>query len=183
MPGLLQDAERNGPVQPAPQGGEIQGGEVNASPEQQAQYEKFVLAATDMVYDEKVMPGIVERLKGANDPVEGLASAAVMVTQRVVDSAEKAGETIDQAVSFNAAMEIIMDLATLANESGVHEYTPEEMQAATERMIQLGSKGGGQAVGTAPGAAPPSGPPAPGSDPRAGPAIPPGAPPARPGVV
>lgn len=170
MPGLLQRAEQNGPVAPAPQGDEIQGGETNASPQQQAQYEKFVLAATDMIYDQKIMPGIVERLGALDDPIESLANTAILVTQRVNDAATKAGEPVEEAVSFNAAMEIIMDLATLAKESGVHEYTPQEMQSATERMIQLGTKGGPQ-VGQ-PGAAPQAGPVTPGTTPG-GPVAPP----------
>ncbi len=127
-----------GPAQgaPAPVGGAAapaQGGggeQPNVSPAEQQIYEQFVNNAFSAIYDEKSLPSIIESLKGDGNPVEGLANTAVGVVVRVQDSAEQSGQALGEEVVFSAGTEILEDLASLSEKAGIHEFTPEELEAA-----------------------------------------------------
>ena len=138
MPGLLTQqpggvpAAASAPAQGAPTPAQGDSGEQpNVSPEEQAIYEQFVNNAFSAIYDEKSLPSIIESLKGDGNPVEGLANTAVGVVARVQDSAEQAGQALPPEVVFQAGVEILEDLAELAEKAGVHDFTPEELEGAT----------------------------------------------------
>ena len=74
-----------------------EGLEANASPEEQAMYEKVMSNAMKMIYPEgegegSVSPAIIDTMKASDNPVLGVATAAVTIVQQVRDSAQKAGE-------------------------------------------------------------------------------------------
>ena len=145
MPGLL--TQQQGPAgavaQPiaganpaAP--GQVSGEEQpNVTEAEQQIYDTFVDNAFSAIYDEKSLPQIKESLKGAGDPVEGLANTAVSVITRVQDSAEQAGQTLPPDVVFHAGVEILENLADFASKSGIHDYTPEEIEGGTYRAMDI----------------------------------------------
>ncbi len=113
------------------------GEQPNVSPAEQQIYEQFVNNAFSAIYDEKSLPSIIESLKGDGNPVEGLANTAVGVVVRVQDSAEQAGQALPPEVVFQAGAEILEDLADLAENAGVHDFTPEELEGATFQAMDL----------------------------------------------
>lgn len=155
QPGL---APAGVPARPAtPPGGaspaQADGQQPNVSPEEQGIYDQFVNNAFSVVYDEKSLPSIIESLKGDGNPVEGLANTAVGVVVRVQDSAEEAGQALPPEVVFHAGKQILEDLADLAGEAGVHEFTDEEVDGAWFKSMDLYRelKGGGDSGAALPG--------------------------------
>ncbi len=127
-------APAGGVPAPGQGGGEEQS---NVSPEEQRIYDQFVDNALSAIYDEKSLPSIIESLKGDGNPVDGLANTAVAVVTRVQDSAEKAGQELSPDVVFPAGSEILEDLANLAGEAGIHEFTPEEVEGALFQAMDI----------------------------------------------
>jgi hypothetical protein len=114
------------------------GGEAsNVSPEEQAEYDRFMDRAFRLIYDAKVFPGLLERLRATPDPVEGLASVTVMVVTRLQDSARQQGVAISPDVLYHGGLEIMEDLAATAEKARVHAYTDKEMEAALYQALDL----------------------------------------------
>lgn len=149
MAGLLNDkmAAELGGAQPAaqPMRGEADpmadGGEQpNVTPEEQAQYDRFVDNGLKIIFDEKTAPQILKRLQASGNPIEGLASATVNVVLGLKDSAEKAGQKLDPAVLLHGGAELMENIAELSDAAGVHKFTPEELEQATyAAMDQYGT--------------------------------------------
>lgn len=102
----------------------------NVSPEEQAEYEQFVTNGMQLMYNEELMPQLLERIEGAGNPVEGLANAAAMVVMRLEDSAEGQERAISEDVKFHGGTELLEQMAELAQEAGIHEYSEEEVESA-----------------------------------------------------
>jgi hypothetical protein len=132
-------------AEPAPEGEEATGGEQptgkgglspNAPPEQQQQYERFVLNGMLIIYDKKANATIIQQLRsGAKvDPVGTLAQVAVMVVSRL---REGGGVNVGPDVMMQGGAEIIEELAELSDRAGAHTYTDEEKQAALYKGADL----------------------------------------------
>jgi hypothetical protein len=133
-----------------PQGG---GGDGRAaSPEQQQQYNAFLLAAMRLIYSgqgpdgqPRVQPAIIERLKmrtqgvpESDQAVSALASLTVMIERRVEAAAQQSGKPVeDPAVLYHAGSEIMSDLATIAEKARIYNYTPKEISGAWVRAVDL----------------------------------------------
>lgn len=111
--------------------------QANVSPEEQAQYDRFVNNAYSMIYDDKAMPQIVKRMGSGEDPVEALASTAAMVVTALEDNAKAKGVEISPDVLLHGGMEILGDLADLSKEAGGHEYSEAEIEGATYRAMDI----------------------------------------------
>lgn len=126
------------PMEDAPTAGPGAGEEQpNVSPEEQKEYEQFIDNALSLVYDDKVLPTVLQRLSGGGDPIEGLAAATVLIVDRLEDSAKKAGRQISPDVLMHGGKEILEDLANLAEQAKIHTFTPEEAEGAYYRALDL----------------------------------------------
>jgi hypothetical protein len=106
-----------------------------ASPEEQAIYEKFVLNCLNILYDPKVRGTVATMLKGADhDPIGVLAKIAVMIVSRVNDSAN--GQ-LDHVLMQQGATELIEAIAQLSDVIHAHHYTDEEKQGALYRGTDM----------------------------------------------
>lgn len=103
-------------------------GSVEASPEEQAIYEKFVAKASLAMYDEKTMPSILQMMNEGDDPKEGVARAAATIVLRVARAAEEAGEPVPGEIKMNAAIEVVEALCEMAQVAGIKDFTEEEME-------------------------------------------------------
>lgn len=113
-------------------------GEVEASPEEQAQYEQFVTNGMNMMYDQQGLPTILQSLSGAGSPVEGLANTLAMMVMRLEDSAADAGQEISGDAMYAGVTEQILPLLVeLADAGGVHEYKEEEVDAALFQALDI----------------------------------------------
>lgn len=117
-----------------------------ASPEEQEQYNAFVENMLKVIYgDKKRLNTILSALKASDDPVQDLAATVATLVKRVEDSAEGAKMQLAEGVAFHAGVEILEDLAELAEKAGIHAFTEEEMETAGYRAIDLyrAAKGNG----------------------------------------
>ncbi len=108
-----------------------------ASPEEQQQYDMFVNNAYQMLYDDKVLPGVLKSLQGNGDPKEGLANTAAMVVMRVEESAKQNGREISPDVLYHGGTEILESLAETAEAAGLHEYSEDELEGALYRALDI----------------------------------------------
>lgn len=148
MPGLMTTSE-NTPQRtqgmaaeaPQPGAGPMMVGDAGgdaASPEEQQMYDEFVNKAYELVYNgNKVSPQVMEALKGDGNPVDGLANATAMVVMRTEDSATQKGRKIPGDVVFHAGTEVLEDLADLASQAGIHDFTEEEMEGAAYQALDI----------------------------------------------
>lgn len=122
-----------------------QGGEM-ASPEEQAQYEQMLQNAQKLIYtpDNQPQPGILDALKAAqgdqggeeqgkalSPPVSALSHLAVMIVSKLDDSAREAGGPLTDDVLQEGGSDVIGMLADIAGATGIHDYSPEELEGAT----------------------------------------------------
>ena len=97
-----------------------------ATPEEQALYEKFVAKAWMLVYDPKMFPKIIEMLQGGGDPMEGLARATATIVARIASMAEQAGQKLSGDVILHAGKEVFEDLAELSGRAGIKDFAADE---------------------------------------------------------
>ncbi|GAA4108928.1 hypothetical protein ACFFTN_01515 [Aminobacter aganoensis] len=111
---------------PMPDGAQpVQGGlgeSVQASPEEQADYERFIGRAFELIYNQQMLPQVLGLLQGEGDPKEGLARAATMIIGRVAGAAQQAGTKLSGDVLLHAGTAVFEDLANLASEAGIHDF-------------------------------------------------------------
>jgi hypothetical protein len=108
-----------------------------ASPEEQALYNRFVANAYNLVYDEKMLPKMLDILEGEGDPVAGLASAASTVIVRVAEAAQRQGQQLSGDVLFNAGTEVFEDLAELSRTAKIKDFAqdPDALEGAYFRAL------------------------------------------------
>lgn len=143
-PGLLDStaitppSAAAGPVPPTPQEGlvpPVGEPQPNVSPEEQAEYEQIVDNAYSLLYED--MPTLLKSIAGGGDPVTGLAQTVANTMSRLIGSAAKAGRKFDGGTVLQAGVEILEDLASLAQDSGIHDFTPEELESATYLAAEM----------------------------------------------
>ncbi len=148
-------------VQPLPAFGE-DGEEV--SEEEQAEYNAFVEAASDLIHGgdrEEVLPEVLQSLgrtdapapepdpeeqggmeppappAATNGPIIALANTAVQICQKLdVDSAE-AGKPWSDEVLYQGAAEVIEMLAEIAEAANIYTYSEQELEGAFYQAVDL----------------------------------------------
>jgi len=109
----------------------------NVSPEEQAQYDQFVAQGMKLYNDPKVMPAILHQIEGNGDPVNGLASATATIVVRLVHSLKGQPTKMSGDVIYHGGVEILEQLADLGAVTKLHDFTPEEMQQAELRAVDM----------------------------------------------
>lgn len=100
-----------------------------AKEEGQAFYERFVENGVSLIHSEGGMQAMLD-LVGSGNPVEGLANALVSVLTRLVDTAKANGIEIGESVIRQGGTELFAEMADLAEEAGVHEFSKDELEAS-----------------------------------------------------
>ncbi len=138
MPGLLNDKKQK-PTQAKAKSTDFPEADAkgNASKEEQAQYDEFVTNAMSLMNDEKGLQGLLKAIGGDDNPVEGLANVVASIVMRVEDSADKSGTKISGDVLIHGGAEILEQVADLAEQAGVHEFTEEELESATYMAMDI----------------------------------------------
>lgn len=99
---------------------------VQASPEEQQQYEHFIGVAYNLIYDRRLLPKLIAMLEGGGDPVEGLARAASLVIARLIDLATKAGDKLPGDVLLHAGTATFEDLANLSKVAKIKDFSTDQ---------------------------------------------------------
>jgi|TARA_Y100000296_G_C5092730_1_gene215728 hypothetical protein len=107
----------------------------NVSPDEQQQYNQLVKNAYNLLYED--MPTLLKSIAGGGDPVTGVATTAANAMSRLINSATRAGRKFPKDVILHANMEIIEDLADLAKDSNIHDFTDQEMESAAYLTVEV----------------------------------------------
>lgn len=95
-----------------------------ATPEEQAEYGRFVGKAFELMYKNRnVTIALIKSLRGAGDPVQGLADTASSVVLRVATAAEKAGQKVNPEVLLHAGTEIFEELADMSRLAKIKDFS------------------------------------------------------------
>lgn len=123
----------------APEGAETgeEGAEANVSPEEQAVYDRFVNEAYKMIYGKDRWPTVLRRIQAAPDKAEALATVGSTVTLRIATAAKQAGNPISGDVLLAGASEVLETLSEDVGKFGVHDYTPDEVEAALYKGMDM----------------------------------------------
>lgn len=130
----------------------------NVTPEEQAAYDQFVNNGMKLVYqngkvseavlghlqgkwdDLKPLLGEIPQDEGALDPsnpVDNLAVATVGIVLALETSAAGANKPLEPDVVFNGGMELLEQLADVAEAAKIHDYSQDEMDGASSRAALL----------------------------------------------
>lgn len=141
-----------------PEATETQEEQPNVSPEEQAAYDEFVKNGMRLVYQNgEVTPAILNQLKGdwgdvqqmlgelppdegaldPKNPVDNLAVATVGIVLALEASAAQAKKELDPGVVFHGGVEILEQLADVAEAGNIHDFSEEEMDGAANRAALL----------------------------------------------
>lgn len=107
-----------------------------ANDDEQAFYERFIKNGLSLIHNEGGMRAIMELVGGGN-PVEGLANALVSVLTRLTDTASAQGIEINQDVILQGGSELFLEMADLAEEAGIHDFSKDELEAALAFGLQM----------------------------------------------
>ena len=107
----------------------------NVSADEQAEYNLIVNNAYNLLYDN--MPALLKGISGGGDPVTGLAQTVANTLSRLVNSAVRSGKKLSNDIVFHAGIELIEDLADLAKDSDIHDFTPDELESATYLSVEM----------------------------------------------
>lgn len=117
-----------GGVQPSAEGALDEEG--NVTPEEQAAYDQFVTNGMEVMYSDQVMPQILETIQGSGNPVEGLGNAVAMLAIYLDDSARESGSEIPGDVKYHGSVELLEQMAELAEQAGIHQFSEEDLENA-----------------------------------------------------
>lgn len=130
----------------------------NVSPEEQAQYDKFMNNALEIIFPQgeeaQVSEAVLNDLSGKPDPeaaqlfaeaqppleqspIDNLASSTVQIVLMLEGSAQQSGAEIADDVVFHAGKDILEHLAEVAEAAGIYDYQEEEMEGAFFRALDL----------------------------------------------
>lgn len=125
-------------------GGDEEGQQPNASPEEQAAYDAAVKNGYALIYGEdgSVRPEILKALQAGSDPSKdkegdekfgekmALAQTAVSIVGQLDDSSTKAGATISDEVLAHVGQAIVEDLAQVMEGAKIADLSEEDITGA-----------------------------------------------------
>ncbi len=131
-------------------GGSGDAGPENASPEEQALYNRAVTLFMVALYDKKMLPKHLDFIKNAENPVDGVAEVASLLTMRVYTKAleGKPPVEIPGDILLKAGQDEIVPLVIeVAEAAGIAEFDQSQVDAAfysaadkfTKAMRNVGS--------------------------------------------
>lgn len=143
MPQMIKDATENprgfGGT-PDPELGTNEDGEVQATEEEQQNYEMLVIRGRKIMFG-KGKENILKMLGSSETPAQGIGKVGSMLLKSLVQSAKQQGREIGAEVALNAAPEIAEDLNDLAKVNKVFQYdSPEDEEKELADAMLWGVK-------------------------------------------
>lgn len=109
------------------------GGAKPATPEQQAAYNKWVVAGMRALYTKEVSDSTIKTLKSAPNKVVGAASALTAVVTRLYTTQVKQGMQPAPEVVLHGSWELLDNIIMMAMAAGMGEFTEDDRQGAFYR--------------------------------------------------
>lgn len=100
--------------------GEQGEGMANASPQEQAMYNAFVIAAETLIFQPPYRDATLQKLKDeAANPALGIGHTAAMIALSIQGGAKKEGQDIPDDVMYAGGQEVVADLLEVAIAAGI----------------------------------------------------------------
>ena len=109
----------------------------------QAQVQQFIEGGFQAIYggdteDGELSQPIASMLRrNIDDPAQSLADTAAQVAAKVITSAMDSNISLDPAAAFAGLMELVGELASVATEEGIYDYSQQETDAAAVRAGEV----------------------------------------------
>ena len=108
-----------------------------------AQVEQFIDGGFEVIYggdteDGELSQPIASMLRRTiDDPSQSLANAAAQVATKVITTSMDSNVSLDPAAAFAGLMELVGELASVATEEGIYDYSQQETDAAAVRAGEV----------------------------------------------
>lgn len=114
----------------------------NVTAEDQKAYEDLIDRGRSLLYDKRSLPKLTQQLKADEQrsdgaPPEGLSAAVFAAMQRIHQSAQQAGVSIDAETGLQAGIALVEDLADFADDRGIVYYDAAAIEAGIMRFTDL----------------------------------------------
>jgi hypothetical protein len=111
----------------------------NVTPEEQAEYDKFVKNGMEILYgqDGEVEPEVLKRLSTGNKPIDTLAQTTVWLVMLLDEDAKRNGIEVSDDILFHGARELMEQLIEIAEAAGLHEFKEAEIQGAWYSALDM----------------------------------------------
>lgn len=121
---VVEGGEEDDPAAFAEEEGGGEGEEAsNVSPEEQAEYRRFVGRGMELIYSDQMFDKVVDMLDGdGQDPRIGLAMTTAMIVTRVARAADESGARLSPDVLKAAGEELFEQLAEISDEAKISDY-------------------------------------------------------------
>jgi hypothetical protein len=104
-------------------------GSVNATEQEQMQYDLLTVRARKMMFG-KAKDNILEMLGSSESPAQAIGQAGAMIMKSLLQAAKQNGMVIANDVAIEAGTEIADDLNELGKHAGVFKYDDQESENA-----------------------------------------------------
>jgi len=112
--------------------------EPNVTPEEQAQYDKFVDNGLKVIFSPKSFEAIKQRFKaGIDDPAGSLAEIVFSVVIKLQSSSEESGQQVTPDILLHGGAELLENLADAFEQAGIYTFRPEEIEQALYKAMDL----------------------------------------------
>ena len=108
-----------------------------------AQVEQFIEGGFEVIYggdteDGELSKPIASMLRRKiDDPAQSLANTAAQVATKVITTSMDGNVSLDPAAAFAGLMELVGELASVATEEGIYDYSQQETDAAAVRAGEV----------------------------------------------
>lgn len=125
-------------------------GSINATEEEQMQYELLTVRARKMIFG-PAKDDVLKMLGASESPAKGMGEAGAMILKSLIDAAATKGMEINSDVGTEAGTEIVDDLNELGKSAGVFQYDDRESEVKEMQDALLwGVKFYGEAMNSTP---------------------------------
>lgn len=101
-----------------------------ASPEQQAEYNKFVGFGMRLLFSDKVSMDSIEMLQKAGNKIEGAAQVLASIVTRLYTSQVEQGQQPMPEVVLHGSWELLDNVIQLAMASGMEDFSEDDREGA-----------------------------------------------------
>lgn len=142
MEGLGQAAQpqpmpERGPQVPQAGYQEQAGGGKQATPEQQEQYNLWVVAGMRALFNENVSESTIKAIQGEQNKVIGVAKALAALVTRLYTTQVKQGRQPPSDVVLHGSWELLDNVIMMAEAAGMGQFTPDEREGAFFRAADI----------------------------------------------
>jgi hypothetical protein len=102
-------------------------GSVNATEEEQMQFDLLTVRARKMIFGPK-KNDVLKMLGSGESPAKAMGQAGALILKGLIDAAANKGMEINQDVGTEAGAEVVEDLNELGKSAGVFKYDDEESE-------------------------------------------------------